>query len=98
MEIVKPTFGRLFLLWWSIIWRCAAFGLGGALVVGVILGLALGIAGASQETMVRAGEISGVLIGVVACAYVGWSRIGKRIGEFQLVLVRVAPAGAQDNH
>lgn len=95
MEIVKPTFGRLVLLWWSIIWRCAAYGLGGAVIIGVILGVILGIIGASQETMVRVGELAGVAIGVIACAYVGWSRVGKQIGDYRLVLVKSTSTSAE---
>ena len=88
VEIVKPTLGRLVLLWWSILWRCLAYGLGGAVIVGVTLGVILGVIGASTETMTLVGEFVGVAIGVVACAYVGWSRVGKQIGAYRLVLVK----------
>ena len=40
----------------------------------------------------RAGlpQLAGVAIGGIACAYVGWSRVGKQIGDYRLVLVKSA--------
>lgn len=94
MEIIKPTFGRVFLLWWSIIWRCVVFGMIGAVLVSVVFGVILGLAGASKETMTMVGEIVGVSLGIAVCVYVGWSRIGKRIGDYELVMVKRTPGAA----
>lgn len=94
MEVVKPTFGRVLLLWWSIIWRCTVFGLVGAVLVSVVLGVALGLIGASRETMAMVGEVVGVGLGVAVCVYVGWSRIGKGIGDYELVMVKKGSGAA----
>ncbi|GEM_PF-4659403 len=80
MNVMQPPAIRLFVLWWSIMWRCVVYGFSGAIVVSIILGVALGLMGASKETMTQVGEIAGVAVGVTACLYAGWSRLGRSLG------------------
>lgn len=95
MEL-EITWKRCFRVWWSYVWRNLI-----AIVISVIaggilgfgLGLILGIAGFSVETIqivvTPIGFILGLLISVVPMKMI----LGKDFGEFRLVLLQKSQDG-----
>ena len=88
MEIVQPTFGRTFRVWWSITWRALAYGIGLGVVASILIGVVINFAGGSQQDVVEFSRISGFFTGAAGSLYAAYSRLGKRCGDVKLVLIR----------
>lgn len=88
MQLVKPTFGRAALLWWTISWRSLVYGLSAGVLAGVVMGIIGVIAGWDEATLTHWSQMVGFAIAIPSCVYAAYSRLGKVCGDFRLVLVR----------
>lgn len=88
MQLIKPTFGRAALIWWTICWRSLLYGLVGAVLAGVVIGVAGGLVGADQSAIAEWAKMSSLFIATPACIYAAYSRLGKVCGDFRIVLVK----------
>ena len=88
METVKPTIWRAVQLWFAFAWRLVAYTAVGTFVGGLILGflfVALNLDGDTKQTVV---SVVTYLIGLPAALYAARRCLGRKIGDFQIMLVK----------
>jgi hypothetical protein len=84
---LEVTWGRAAKVWWSMIWRAVLFGgLGGA-AAGFVLGVGMGVAGASVDTISRVTSVLGLVVGIPIGIWVVRNVLGKSWSDFRIVLV-----------
>lgn len=102
MEL-EITFGRLMRVWWAWFWRNVLILIFGllpvSLVLGLIVGFLMGLAGVQPGVGRWISMGLGMLVGAVASIIPIWLILGERYGNFRLVLVAAegedrAPADA----
>ncbi|MFP3942466.1 MAG: hypothetical protein ACLFWF_01140 [Alphaproteobacteria bacterium] len=87
MRELTPTFPRVALFYWTVLWRVVLFTVVVSFVLGAAFGLLAGMAGAPENFVVFAGNIIGAIVGLVAWFLMLKDRIGKRTGNFRVVMV-----------
>lgn len=88
VETVKPTIWRALQLWFAFAWRLIAYTIAGTLVVGLVLGAAFAVLQldpGAQKTVI---SIATYVIGLPAALYAARRCLGRKIGDFQIMLVK----------
>lgn len=88
IQTVKPTIWRALQLWFAFAWRLIAYTMAGTIAGGLILGVlfvALRLDPATQKTVL---SIATYAIGLPAALYAARRCLGRKIGDFQIMLVK----------
>lgn len=92
MEL-EITFGRIMRVWWAWFWRNVLILIFGllpiSLVIGMIVGFVLGLAGLHPSSIRGFSMALGMFLGIAASIVPIWLILGERFGNFRLVLVAV---------
>ena len=88
MEPVKPTIWRALQLWFAFAWRLVIYTAAGTLAGGVVLGLIFFGLKLDLETQKSVLSIATYMIGLPAALYAARRCLGRKIGDFQIMLVK----------
>jgi hypothetical protein len=88
METLKPTAGRAFRLFFEFAWRLIVYTLVGTIGGGLILGLVFVALGLDAQTKQVVLAVATYLIGLPACFLAAQHCLGRKIGDFQILLVK----------
>jgi hypothetical protein len=93
-EEVDPTAKHVFSVWWLLVWRTLAIVIGITVVIGIIFGVLVEMAGGDSR---KAGEFAGQVMGTVGWMPIFWfvtkMSLSKRYknSRFHIVVVQRQP-------
>ena len=87
INFLEPTFRRVAVVWWALLWRAILLGGGAGFLVGFVEGIIGAIAGVSAVTIGYLTVISGAIVGVPDGIYVVQLVLRKSYREFTIRLV-----------
>jgi hypothetical protein len=89
MQELEATWGRAVSVWWLLAWR----GLLGAVVLGAVVGFAIGfggsLAGMSEQAITTASTLVSGLIGLAWAVVVTRMALRKQYNGFRLAIVHI---------
>lgn len=88
MERLEPTRSLALKVWWAFIWRCAL----GAIVLGFLIGLALGLlaetAGFGRKALGAFNALASLLVGAAVSVEMMYRVLNKKFRDFEIALVQ----------
>ncbi len=84
---LEITWSRVLAVWWLITWRAAVLGTLVVLVLGYVLGFAMGALGMDLRSIDLAGQIIGMAIYALALLVTVRMALKKRFGDFRVALL-----------
>lgn len=87
MTIVQPTIKRVAMIWFAIMFRALAWGVGAAFLASLILSIYVVATGGDQAMIEAIARFVGPLIGMPVSLYAAYSQLGRKCGDVRLVLV-----------
>lgn len=88
MQTVKPTIWRALQLWFAFAWRLVAYTAAGTLVGGLVLGVVFAAVRMESEMQQIVVSVATYVIGLPAALYAARRCLGRKIGDFQIMLVK----------
>ena len=84
---VEPTIGMGLKLWWAFTWRGAFFGILGAVLIGVVLGVVGAVIKLDPLVVGIASGVTGLIYGIYMMAWAVRRLMIKGFGRYRLVVV-----------
>lgn len=88
METLKPTAGRALRLFVEFAWRLIVYSVVGTVSAGLVLGLIFVALGLDPQTKQIVLAVVTYLIGLPACFLAAQHCLGRKIGDFRILLVK----------
>ena len=89
MNELEVTWGKATKIWWSMAWRGVLVGLLGGFIAGLFIGFIGAALGISEQTISALATLSGLVVGIPIGIWVVKYVLGKKFGDFRIVLVEL---------